>query len=348
LGRLDPGKADPGVSGAGLGDEVALFHRTLAELCRASVPLPRALRILEAEAESKALGRAARAMADDVEAGRTLSEAYAAHGRVFPALYRRLVASGERSGDLPGALEQIAGHAAHRADVAARMRRALAYPVTTAIFVLLVGVGALTFASPRLWAFTERVSGSSPWPVALGALGGLGLFVAAVLFFAWRRRGTSLFGGYRIPVLGPLRLTAARASLASTLALLLRCRVPLHEALRLAAETAENQELGRRVLVMAEEAEGGEGLVPAIRAGSLFEPSLLWLVETGERSGAAADALADVAAIYRQRLSRGLDRCSVLLRPAMELVVGVAVFLIAYSFMVPLFEYANGMLRLGV
>jgi len=31
----------------------------------------------------------------------------------------------------------------------------------------------------------------------------------------------------------------------------------------------------------------------------------------------------------------------------MELVVGVAVFFVAYSFMVPLFDYATGLFRLN-
>ncbi len=335
-------------SGARIDDGLALFHRTLAELCRSDVPLPRALRIIEAEADTKSLARAARAMAAEVEGGTKLSDTYAQHSEVFPRLYARLVASGENAGDLAGTLEQIASHAAHRASVASRMRSALAYPITTAVFVLLLGVGVLSFASPRLAVFAESVSGTSPWAITLAALGGLAAVVGGVCWFSWRRARTT-GGGFRLPILGPLRLAAARASLASTLALLLRRELPLRDALREAGETAENDAVRERVQVMVERAEGGEGLMESMRAGELFEPSLLWLVETGETSGTAASALEDVAAIYRQRLSRGLDRCSILVRPALELVVGVAVFFVAYSFMVPLFEYANNVFgRAGI
>jgi len=218
-------------SGAALDDGLALFHRTLAELCRSETPLPRAFRIIEAEADTKALARAAGSMAADVEAGTSLSDAYAAHSKTFSPLYAQLVKAGEDSGDLAGALEQIAHHAAHRAAVAARLRGALAYPITTAVFVLLVGAGVLIFATPKLSTFTERVSGNSPLPIALLALGGLAAVVLIALWFSWRQ-GRTGSGSFRLPILGPLRLTAAKASLASTLALLLRREVPLHEALR--------------------------------------------------------------------------------------------------------------------
>ena len=52
-------------------------------------------------------------------------------------------------------------------------------------------------------------------------------------------------------------------------------------------------------------------------------------------------ALEDVDHIYRNRLERRLDHASILVRPAAEVVVGLAVFGFAYSFLVPLFGYAR-------
>lgn len=319
-------------------DGVALLHRTLAELCRADVPLTRALRVVEAEAESRALKDVARNMAADVEAGESLSSAYATHGRALPGFYARLVASGESMGDLPAALEQIADHATHRADVQARLRGALAYPLTAAVFVLLIGGGVLAFAAPKVWRFTEQSTQRSPWPVALATLIGLVVVIGVGLFIA-RRRGRELNSGWWIPVVGPLRRSAARASLASTLGLLLRRGMPLHAALREAADACPGEEMRSRVNAMAARAEGGAGLIDAVDAGGVFEPSLLWLVETGEQAGRAAAALDDVAHIQRERLARRLDRCTVLVRPAFELAVGAAVFAFAYAFVLPMFEF---------
>ncbi|MFQ5504519.1 MAG: type II secretion system F family protein, partial [Planctomycetota bacterium] len=50
-------------------DELALFHRTLAEMCRQKLPLPKALRILGEDLGRGRLGREIESMAKEVEQG---------------------------------------------------------------------------------------------------------------------------------------------------------------------------------------------------------------------------------------------------------------------------------------
>jgi type II secretory pathway component PulF len=172
-------------------------------------------------------------------------------------------------------------------------------------------------------------------------LGIVAVFVVGSLLAAWARNPGALDGGFRFPVVGRLRLASARASLASTLAMLLRRKMPLPQALDLTAEATENRRFREIVRGMAVQTRGGGSLSGAVTAANVFEPSVAWMVETADGSESAVVALADVAEIYRRRLARGLDRFTVLLTPMAQLVLGVAVFLLAYSFVVPLIEYAN-------
>ena len=332
--------------------DLALFHRTLAEMCRSELPLPRALRMIEADLETSPLKDAVRAMADDVESGNSVAEAYAAHAGRFPPLYRALVEAGAEAGDLPGVLEEIAEHAAQRDEIASKLRKALAYPMMTAGFVLVIGTALLVFVAP-LFAEMSSTVGSGWGPIStsgstsqvvLGVWLAL-VFVAAIAIgvFMWVRNpmdGAASGGAarYRVPVLGRLRYDADVAALASTLALLIRRRMPLPRALDLAAEVTEAGPLRRVALAAADAAHEGRGLAGSAREAGLFAPSLLWIVEAAERRGEAADALDDVARIYRQRLTRAVDRASVVITPVAELVIGVAVLLLSYSFLAPIME----------
>lgn len=344
---------------AGSPQDLALFHRTLAELCRSEVPLPRALRVMEADLERTPLAGAVRAMADAVESGVPIAEAYAAHGASFPPLYRALVEAGAAAGDLPGVLEQIAEHAVQRGEVAAKLRRALASPMIAAGCLLVVGTALLVFVAPR-FVEISRIVGPSPltqltsnestlassW-LALEVWMGMMLVaaVAAVAFTFLRNPMDGARSGgaarYRIPVLGRLRYDADVASLASTLALLVRRRVPLPRALDLAAEVTESGPLRRVALAAADAAHEGSGLADSARVAGMFAPSMLWIVEAAEKRGEAADALDDLARIYRQRLARAVDRAAVVITPIAELVVGIAVFLLAYAFLSPLMEFTR-------
>jgi type IV pilus assembly protein PilC len=329
-------------------DELALFHRTLADLCRADIPLPKAFRMLQSDLRRGKLRTAVKEMTAEVEGGVPLGEAYAKRMGRFPPLYRALVEIGIVSGDLPSILEEISRHAAQRASVAARIRKALAYPLVAAAFVLGIGAFLLVYVAPTLWHFPQAMDLSSPLLYAQVALGVLVALVLTAVVFGWVR--APLDGGgaraFALPVLGRLRLYAAKSSFAGTLALLLRRDVPLPNALAMAAEGSENKRLARRGRTMAEQARAGLSLAEVLREDRTFAPTLLWLVEAMEGSGETPQALDDVGAIYRQRLERAVDRVTTLVTPVAELAIGAVVFVFAYSFMVPLLEEAVGLFQL--
>ncbi len=330
-----------GQAGRGAVDELALFHRTLAQLCRSDVPLSKAFRVLEADLERGRLRDAVRAMADEVDAGTPIHEAYASHQVVFPPTYRALVEAGTASGDLPGTLEEVAAHAARQAETQDRIRRALAWPMLSAFAILLVAAGALAFAVPKLWSFSETVGGSSPAGIAYGALGALFLIFAILASVAWRRRPAEGSWSFAVPVLGPIRRDGMRARVASTLALLLRRRLPLGPALELAAATAGEDLAEARLREAAEHVQDGDGLADVLERADVFDPSVVWFLKGAEGAGEAEDALEDAAEVYRRRLDRRLDRFTLLVRPAAELVLGAVVFCFAFSYLVPLFQYTS-------
>lgn len=332
---------DPTRAGRGAVDELALFHRTLAQLCRSDVPLSKAFRVLESDLERGRLRDAVRAMADEVESGTPIAEAYASHQVIFPPTYRALVEAGTASGDLPGTLEEVAAHAARQAETQDRIRRALAWPMLSAFAILLVAAAALAFAVPRLWHFAETVGGSSPSLISYGALGALFVILVVLASIAWRRRPVEGSWSFAFPVLGPIRRDGMRARVASTLALLLRRRLPAGPALDLAAATAGDDLTEAKLRQAAERAHEGEGLADVLEDANVFDPSVVWLLRGAEGAGDAEDALEDAAEVYRRRLDRRLDRFTLLVRPAAELVLGAVVFCFAFSYLVPLFQYTS-------
>jgi len=308
----------PVIAREGASDDMAVFHRTLAELCRAEMPLPRALRMLAQDVDNAELGRAACAMADEIEAGATLEDALGRHYENFPELYRVLVSAGVEVGDLPGVLEEIARHAGTRAGITDRLKKALTYPLTAACFVIAAGPPAPLTA------------------LAVAAVVLLGVLVVASV--AWLRKPVDWQPRdvwFRLPVIGRLRLYAAKAGFASTLALLLRRELPLPRALWLTAAASDDKRIARQVSAMAERAEEGGGLAESLGGGELLPPSLLWLIETAEAGPDAARALEDVAAIYHRRLERAVDRTCAFLTPCFELAVGLVVLLFTLAYMFP-------------
>src|SRR5207245_10214159 len=82
--------------------------------------------------------------------------------------------------------------------------------------------------------------------------------------------------GFRWPVIGPIRLYAALAQNAATIALLLRRGLPLGRALDLTAAATDDPALRERVEAMARAARDGQGLADSIRGSGIYPPSLVW------------------------------------------------------------------------
>jgi type II secretory pathway component PulF len=335
--------------------DLALFHRTLAELCRAEVPLPRALRLAADETGSR-LRHDAEAAAREVERGAPLGEAYA-RARL-PAFYGALVEAGVAAGDLPRILEEIARHAEARASVTHRVRAALAYPMLAGGFVVVLGL-ALVFLLPSL-VYTSRADWLAGYPkvelppAPMVVLLASGIAVLAVLVVAacvWLRRPIDGAGPgelrFRLPLVGRLHTWAVKSSFASTLAVLVRRHLPLERALRLVAAATDDRAVRRRIEAMAEHAAQGGSLAASVAAGGLVAPALLWLLEAAEASGSSADALDDLARIYRARLDRAADRLTVLAAPCIELVVGLVVLAFALCFLLPGMRFLKDVFGMG-
>lgn len=331
---------------SGVRGDLALFHRGLADLCRANVPLPRALRILQFDLERGPMAREAAAMAAEIERGVPLAEAYARREKHFSPVYRALVEVGIASGGaLPEVLEEIAIHASTRARIVERMRRTLAYPMIAAGFVVVIGTLLVLFVRPNEMLATENaplVDAANYTPLK-SALGVMGLAIVLGLLWSFLRKpideGRSPRTlGFSLPLIGAMRLFAAKASFCATLGLLLRRRMPLPKALRLTAAASDDAVVRDRVETMAQRAENGMGLSESIDAGGLISPSLAWLLESCSGHTGAPDALDDIAAIYRQRLERTAERVAVLAAPIAQLLIGVVVLSFALSYMTMAFR----------
>ena len=323
--------------------DLALFHRGLADLCRADVPLPRALRILQSDLERGSMAKEALAMADEIEQGVPLDEAYGRRDRRFSPVYRALVKAGiSGGGALPDVLDEIAQHASQRQWILDRMRRTMAYPLVATGFVVLLGGFLLLFVGSPMGselAFGAEVaprpaSSFETWAAtALGvlAVGGIALFTLLRRPLDEGVVPRSL--GYRLPLIGRLRTYAAKAQFAATMALLLRRAVPLPKALQLTAAASDDARIKHRIDAMAAAADSGSGLSDAVGKGELISPSLSWFLEAATDDRAAAAALDDIASIYRQRLERSAERVAVLAAPMAQLVVGLVVLGFALTYM---------------
>jgi type II secretory pathway component PulF len=105
-----------------------------------------------------------------------------------------------------------------------------------------------------------------------------------------------------VPMIGPLLRWSHLAQFSRLMGLLLEQRVPLPDALRLTAEGLRDSDLAYGCRRVAEEVDGGRVLYESMAGRPQFPPSLIPIVEWGQRAPALADAFRVAAEMFEGRV----------------------------------------------
>ncbi len=322
--------------------ELADAFAGLAALLEAGVPADRAL----AEAEELSGRRVSPLFAEArrrVREGTSLSAALDAAGGL-PPMAIGLLRAGEAHGRIAAATRRLAEELEREAELRARVRAALAYPVFlavvgTASVGLIVGLvvprfaGLLSDLGQTLPPATRALIAVSRAVAAHGLLIAGVVAIGAILGARAAATGEGALALHRflldLPIIGPLRRRLASARACRALAGLLESGVPLLAALDLARGAAGDRAIAERLAQVREAVSQGERLGAALRRHDALAPAALRLATFGERSGRLAELVAQAARLEEAGADRALRALVGLLEPALIVGFGALVAFVA-------------------
>lgn len=354
--NLDKGLRNSIIRGAkqsGRHRKVWVVTRELAALLHAGLPLPNALQALIQEQQDPDIHHLLSDCLEQVSAGKGLAQAIAMHPDWFDPMYVRLVRAGELVGALDGVLLRLSQDMQRTERLKGRIRSALAYP----LFLLLTGAGVVSFLMvrvvPTILVILDDLSQNKPLPTQI-LLGATKLFRAGfwpllllvvsalILFRFWLRRPANRRAWdhfrLRLPLLGPMLISAGTTRFARTLSSLLQAGIPLLSGLAAARGMVSNQYMEEAITNAEREVERGRPLGDALGQSQIFPPSFIYLVRAGEVGGELPGLLEEAADIFEEQLERRSERFVSLLEPVLIAVLGGIVLLIVMAILLPIFE----------
>src|SRR6185437_8881501 len=119
------------------------FARTLSTLLQNGVPVLTALKITEQVVPNRILKEAIARTREEVTDGKTIAQPLA-RSKIFPQLMIDLIKIGEDTGNVPGALKNVADTYESELSIALRVMTNMIEPML--IIVMAIGVGFLLFS----------------------------------------------------------------------------------------------------------------------------------------------------------------------------------------------------------
>jgi type II secretory pathway component PulF len=351
----------PPASGGKLSaEDLITLNEEIASMAKAGLPLDQGMAVLAREMGRGRLKNVTQQLADDLRAGHTLPEALERQKGRVPSYYAALLAAGIRSGRLGDVLGTLTIYARSVADFRANLISALLYP--SIVFLMGIGLVALVgfYVLPvyaqifqdfkmRLPMVTEILIFISRRPIGFLLLPPvLVISVTAVLWLSLRRtpRGRVIWARfvYSLPVIGSLIRSARLGAFTDLLGILIDQKVPLPEALSLAAETSSDPLLAEGAKLVERDIRQGVPFGAALETQRLVPRLVVWMVGFGERQGDLGKALRQVTDMYRRQAEVRATFLRTVLPPLLIIVVAATLGVVfIFGLYGPLLELLDGL-----
>jgi type IV pilus assembly protein PilC len=336
--------------------EFLVFNQELATLLKAGMPLVQSLDILRARMSNPVLKSVLDDVWEKVRGGTALSDAFAAHGDLFPTVYTASLMAGERSGNLDSVLRRFVAYSKTVDTVRTKTISAMIYPVILILLaVVLVSIIVIkvvpTFAdfytsfehelplSTQIIVAISDVVRAQLWLILIGIVVGVSAFVA------WMKqpgRGVEVDRWLlKLPIVGASFHKFSTSQMARTLATLLGGGIPLVNSLEITARASGNQHMGKELEVVAARVREGQSFAGTLLERQVVPDVAIKMIEVGESTGALQEMLNSLADFYDEEIDTEVSRFVTLIEPALLVIMGIVIAAIVLALYMPLFQLTS-------
>ncbi len=334
-----------------------LFSRQLSTLIDAGLPLLQSLRNVSSQTTSKPLKAVLSEVISAVEGGQSLSASMEQHPRVFSRVYISMIAAGEASGTLDVSLQRLADQQEKDADIVAKVRGAMIYPLIVILVMGLVLGFMLIKVLPQVQVLYDGFPGADMPFITRMLLGASALltkfwWVAAIIAGILAVLGTKYVQTgpgkevldklkMRSPLIGGLFMKMYMARFARTGGTLVSSGVPLIQMLEITGDAVNNVHVERSLDRAIEKVRGGKSLADALDGDPSFLDLVPNMLRIGEQSGSLEQMLGKTADYYEKEVDNEIKNVQTIIEPVMMVLLGVVAFVIVAAVLLPVYSLAG-------
>ena len=336
--------------------DLAVFCRQFAAMTSAGVPVTRALTTLSKQTVNKSLATSVKEIAEDVEGGTTLADAFSKYPKIYSPLFIAMIRSGELGGILEQSLISLSAQLQKEKKLKDNIKSAISYPRNIGIFAIILLIGMLVGLVP---VFEGMMAGAEITGVTKVIFGlshsiregwyywiiGIIILIVVVRAIIKSKPAHIFWENHKLtmPKLGDFMTKMVVARFCRTLATLLAGGVTAVQALESAGATAGSDLIDKAVKDAIVDIEDGKSISDSLDKSGLFPPMLIGMIAIGEESGTLPDLLDKVAEFFEEDVEVASQNLKSLIEPIALIGIGGLVGGMLISLYIPMFSAATNM-----
>ena len=329
---------------------LSLFCRQLSFFLESGMLLPRAFQIMSAQSKDKRIKRMLMDIREHSLEGNSLSDCL--KSAPVPPLMPALCRVGEESGQLAGAIGQMADYYEREFKNRQSLTGALIYPAILAAMMFAVMLISVIYVIPNYAAIFESEGITLPLPTrmlmsmsdfvldyGLFVLIGMILLSCLIVGFLQTKQGKSALGFIQLHM--PIWRLGMNLRFCQCLSMLLSAGQPLAESLNIIRDTISNVYMDSTFIYISIGLKQGRRLSALLTEAKYFDLTLINMVEIGEETGSMAKPVSQCAEYYQSEHERVSSLVARLAEPVIMVILGSILGVIMLAVILPTFKLVN-------
>ncbi|OGY59892.1 MAG: hypothetical protein A3I31_01905 [Candidatus Colwellbacteria bacterium RIFCSPLOWO2_02_FULL_44_20b] len=337
--------------------DLMVLTRQFAALLGAKVPLADALRTLQRQTKNQILRETMGEVANDVDAGLSLSQALDRQNNVFSLFYVNMVRSAEITGRMEETISFLADYLEKETIIVNKVRNALIYPVFVIVLFFIVAIVMIIFVLPVIKPIFEESGVQLPfltrvlldsgdflstwwWAILVVVLG----FGISIREYLKTPEGKIVYGEtvLKLPLVSNLLKKLYLSRFAESISVLVRSGIPIAQAIEITGHTVGSIVYREALHQAAEDVRTGQLFSQALAKNEiLFPPIVTQMVAIGEETGKIEELLKRISEFFGREVEELVGNLVELIQPIIMLFIGVAVALLFASILKPIYDLAS-------
>jgi type IV pilus assembly protein PilC len=333
------------------GEDFLAFNQQLSQLTSAGMPIEQGLRLIAHDMRSRRLASTVRQIADELDKGVPLGQAFDRQRGKFPVLYGRLIDAGVKANNLPGMLLNLGAHVEMVQRLRAMLWRSVSYPLMVFVGVVFVLAFVGIYIVPRfeaifvsfgteLPAITRLVlAAAHALPQILIVLASIfagAVVIAALVVATGAQRWVADHVMLRVPLVGPVLRLNRVARWCDAMKMGVEAGLDLPRAVELTSAAIGSPLLERDGRDLVQALESGQPVSADRSSLRLLPATVPAAMGLGIHRGQLAEILGALASMYQQQAENRMSLIPVILAPFLMTVIALLIGLIILAMFAPI------------
>ncbi len=337
-------------------DEKIAAIRQIAVMTDAGLPIYDVLEDIVANTKNQALKEILSAASQDINAGKSMSQALEPHKEQMGHIVMAMTKLGETTGNFSGSYTKLAEILEVMRDNRSKFLKAIRYPITVLLAMVLAFVIVITQVVPKFKEIFAELGADLPLATKFllateSFFHNYGVYiiltiVAIFIIIKYLYKSNPEFRLYvdkilankRFYLIGQVVYLANIYNYILVLEALIRAGIPVSEALETSVKVVDNTYLKQQLESINVHIGRGVSLSEAFEKTGLFENMILQMIRAGESSGQLDHMLGKAKEYYNMKFQSIIDNLSAYIEPIMITMIAGLVLLLALGIFMPMWD----------